>query len=334
MNRIKSILLGCAALLCANPAGADDSSAALGAGGVALTQSADIRMAAEDLRISPKEVRIRFAFANDSAKDIDTVVAFPLPDIDTSQFYEEPLGTTTKDPVNFIGFDVMADGKKIPFQVEQRAIYKGRDVTDIVKSAGVPVNIVDPSFVKTIDGLSTAKRKVLAAADLIDLESGAGVHPHWVARTKFFWHQLFPAGKTVVFEQRYQPVTGQSFFGGEELKGGEDAHYWQENFCLDASTRATITARLAAYKKVDKQNGGMLNAFTTDYILITGNNWKGPIGKFHLTIDKLKPENVLSMCWDGELKKTGATTFEAMRENFAPQHDIKLLVLSTAPSGD
>ena len=68
----------------------------------------------------------------------------------------------------------------------------------------------------------------------------------------------------------------------------------------------------------------MLYALTTDYILVTGNNWKGPIGHFHLTLDKEKPDNVMSLCWDGELKKTGATTFEATRENFAPAHDIHL----------
>ena len=64
---------------------------------------------------------------------------------------------------------------------------------------------------------------------------------------------------------------------------------------------------------------------------MTGNNWKGPIGRFHLTIDKLKADNILSMCWDGDLRKTGATTFEAERTNFAPPRDIKLLVLSGSP---
>jgi hypothetical protein len=72
---------------------------------------------------------------------------------------------------------------------------------------------------------------------------------------------------------------------------------------------------------------GMLIAYQTDYILKTANNWNGPIGRFHLTLDKLKPETALSLCWDGELKKTGPTTFEAVRTNFAPARDIHLLVL-------
>src|SRR5580698_6175018 len=102
----------CAAIVLPSSAVADDSSAALGAGGLALTQSSDIRMAKEDLFVSPKSVRVRFEFANDSAKDIDTIVAFVLPDIDTYKYWGEAIGATTTDPVNFVGFEVVADGKR------------------------------------------------------------------------------------------------------------------------------------------------------------------------------------------------------------------------------
>ncbi len=62
-------------------------------------------------------------------------------------------------------------------------------------------------------------------------------------------------------------------------------------------------------------------------MLKTANNWKGPIGRFRLTLDKLKPANAISLCWDGALKRTGPATFEAMRDGFAPARDIELLVL-------
>jgi Domain of unknown function (DUF4424) len=62
-------------------------------------------------------------------------------------------------------------------------------------------------------------------------------------------------------------------------------------------------------------------------VLKTANNWKGPIGHFRLTLDKLAPDAVLSLCWDGALKKAGATTFEGTRDDFAPQRDVELLVL-------
>src|SRR5215469_2255509 len=333
MIRVTCALIGCLVVLAASYASADDSSAALDAGGLVLTHSADIRMAAEDLYVSPKEVRVRFTFANDSRKDIDTIVAFPLPDIDNYKFWGEAVGTVTGDPVNFVGFEVKEDGRKIPFQVEQHAIFSGRDVTDIVKSAGAPVNVVVDGGTKAMESLPKRALDALSRAGLVERD-GNDIIAKWTTRTKFFWQQHFPAGKTVALDERYQPVTGQSFFSDEELKDGksEDAQYWQNTFCLDGPTRSSIAGKLSAAKKTNSENmGGLLNAFTTDYVLVTGNNWKGPIGHFHLTVDKLTKENVLSMCWDGALKKASANTFEAERENFAPARDIRLLVLTSAP---
>src|ERR1700722_6204619 len=155
----------CMASLLAGEATADDSSAALGMGGLAFTKSADIRMADEDLSISPNAVHIRFAFANESGHDVDTVVAFPLPDIDTEQFTHEALGTTTSDPVNFVGFKVKADGKAVAPSVEQRAFLKDRDVTAIVKSVGLGVNVVGDW--QALQHLSPAGKAKLKAAGLL-----------------------------------------------------------------------------------------------------------------------------------------------------------------------
>jgi hypothetical protein len=320
------------ALLLSTASFADDSSAALGAGGVILTQSANIRMLKEDLFVSPNKVRIRFEFVNDSAKDIDTIVAFPLPDIDMNEFTESPVGTMTDDPLNFVGFTVTADGRRISPQVEQRAFYKGKDVTDIVRRAGVPLMMNDPRFNAITEKLPADKRKILEAADLADGESGSFEHPHWTVRTRFWWHQVFPAHQTVVLEHGYQPVTGQSFFTKYELdpKNGDGADY-MHRYCIDPGTRAALASRIAS-KTPSMEDGGMLLAFSTDYILVSGNNWKGPIGHFHLTLDKLKPDNILSICWSGTLTKTGATTFEATEENFSPKADIKLLVLTDMPA--
>ena len=329
---MRALLYGgaiCAALLCVNGAVADDSSAALGAGGLVLSQSQDIRMADEDLRISPKSVHVRFVFANDSRKDIDTIVAFVLPDIDSGKFWGSPLGTVTDDPVNFMGFSLKSDGKPVAAAVEQRAFLKGRDVTDIVKSVGVPINIDLGKGNDKLQALPAAKRKILTAAGLAEFDSSNNAIALWTVRTRFYWHQHFPSGKSVVLEQSYQPVTGQSFFGPTELEGkSDDSNYYAKNFCLDAPTRATLARMIAAAKKSKSDGGGYLNAYETDYTLSTGNNWKGPIGHFHLTLDKLAPDNVISLCWDGKLKKAGTAAFEDTRENLAPKGDIKLLVIS------
>jgi hypothetical protein len=334
MHTYRSALLAGAALLFVSPSLADDSSAALGAGGVVLTRATDVRMAREDLYVSPNKVRIRFEFANDSKNDISTVVAFPLPDIDAGRFYEEPLGEMTADPVNFVGFSVVADGKRVTPQVEQRAFYKGRDVTATLNALHVPVNVISQSNIQNFDKLSPAQMKALEKAGLADGSSGED-RPTWLIRTKFFWTQKFPAGKTVVLEHSYQPVTGGTFYVADDLKGGtsdpNDRH-WNKNYCIDPATLKAIDARIGPKAPGGNANG-TLEAQTTDYILMSGNNWKGPIGHFHLTLDKLKPANILSLCWDGNLKKSGATTFAFTQDNYAPTRDIHLLVLSDIPKG-
>jgi hypothetical protein len=334
MQNYRGALLAGACLLFASQTLADDSSAALGAGGVVLTQAADVRMAKEDLYVSPDKVRIRFEFANDSKNDINTVVAFPLPDIDANQYYEEPLGDMTADPVNFVGFTVVADGKRITPQVEQRAIYKGRDVTATLAALHIPVNVISQTNIQMLNSLKPAQIAGLEKAGLADHDSGDGEHPHWIIRTKFFWNQKFPAGKTVVLEHSYQPVSGGTFYTSMDLKDNpkdQDSRHWNTNYCVDSTTLKAITARIGS-KTGKPEDGGNMEARTTDYILMSGNNWKGPIGHFHLTLDKLKPANILSLCWDGNLKKSGATTFDFTADNYAPPRDIHLLVLSDIPA--
>ncbi|MBU6297016.1 MAG: DUF4424 family protein [Alphaproteobacteria bacterium] len=321
MRLIVCGLVACA--LTAASAEADDSSAALSAGGIVFTRNTPVRMAAEDLAISPKAVRIRFEFANDTDKDIDTVVAFPLPDIDMATFWSTPLGAVIDNPLNFVGFKAVVDGKAVPLSVEQRAFLKGKDVTALIVGAGLPVNLIAGNGYQKLDALPPDEHRRLMAAGAVQGDGKTEFVPQWIVRTRFYWTQRFPAHKTVVIEHSYQPVTGQSFFSAADAKGP----YNGVNYCLDAPTRAAIRAKAAERKKADPEGGGYLTAYQTDYILKTAGNWRGPIGRFRLTLDKLKPGSVMSLCWDGPLQKTGPTTFEAVRTNFAPARDIHLLVL-------
>lgn len=319
------------ALAAALPAAlADDSSAMLGAGGVVvLTKNADIRMAAEDLYISPKAVGVHYSFVNDSDRDQDLVMAFPLPDIDNYEYSESPIGTTVDSLPNFVGFKLTVDGKPVAPTAEVRAIYKGRDVTKEVLAAGLPLNIVLGGGYDMLQKLPKATHDALLKADLIE---GAGgddtVHAKWLTTTKFWWKAHFPARGTVTIDHSYQPVTGQTFFTTYALSEKEQYVDYDKTYCFDSGTVSAIRGRLDALKR-KTGNDGMLNQYTTDFVIVTANNWKGPIGRFHLTVDKLKPDNVLSMCWGGDLKKTGPTRFESTLTDFAPRKDIQILVLET-----
>ncbi len=142
----------------------------------------------------------------------------------------------------------------------------------------------------------------------------------------------FPAGKTISVDHTYQPVTGQSFFSDSEINTPDKDYDNVKLYCIDAGTKAKILQEIKAISAKDAENGSLLNAYRTDFIIQTANNWKGPIGKFLLTIDKLKPDIILSMCWGGNLQKTGATRFESTLTNFAPKKDVKFLVLEL-PTG-
>lgn len=317
---MRAFAAGLAAALSCAPALADDSSAALSAGGLVFVKQADIRMAAEDLILSPRRATVRYEFVNDGARDVDTVVAFPMPDIDVRQFWYEPLGTTLERTPNFMGFALKVDGRTVQATPDERAVLDGRDVTAEVRRAGLPINIAGSDLVKKLDRLDPAARKALEKKGLVEID-GSEAHPHWIAKTSYWWHQKFPAGRTVVIEHSYQPVTGQSFFNDVSLDASNT-----KAFCVDRATAEAIRAKVAR-RDPNGPNGNYLQAYQTGFVLKTANNWKGPIGRFRLTVDKLKPGNIVSLCWDGALKKTGATTFETTRENFAPTRDIDLLVL-------
>lgn len=63
------------------PAKANDTFAEMAAGGIQISRSAEIEMTSEDLYISPSEVRVDYTFRNTTDKDIETTVAFPMPEL-------------------------------------------------------------------------------------------------------------------------------------------------------------------------------------------------------------------------------------------------------------
>ncbi|MEJ0028151.1 MAG: DUF4424 family protein [Rhizomicrobium sp.] len=330
MRRIGAVAALASAAL-APAALADDSSAMLGAGGIVLTKSADIRMAVEDLFLSPTAVKVHYVFANDSANDIDTIVAFPLPDIDNYEYSESPIGTTLDTTPNFVGFKLLIDGKPVAATAEVRAIQDGRDVTAQVLAAGAPLDVVIGGGYDKLQKLSKSARASLIKQGLLEGDDSY-THAKWTTTTKYWWKMHFPAHGTVSVDHTYQPVTGQTFFTTYALSDKEQWSDYAKNYCIDASTRATIAGGFAAMKKATG-NDGLFNQYTTQFVIKTANNWKGPIGRFHLTLDKLKPSNILSLCWAGNLAKTGATRFESTLTDFAPKADIKFLVLELPAPG-
>lgn len=332
----------------ATPGVANDSLATLGAGGLELTTSADIVMESEDLFLSPKEVRVRYVFRNVSDQDITARVAFPMPEVPFGPADNVDLPDPEKD--NFVDFSVTVEGQTLEPELEQRAIsspveydsqkpspYRaGTDITSAVLKAGLPVNAKLPEWQKAIKALPADKRVQLVKQgvlypDSLDAHGAVETYgPQWSLRETYHWEQTFPANKPVVVEHRYTPVIGGSFVTGADGDAESIRSEYQERYCIDQAGMAGIQHILAKATPAAKRGEGdpYLYIYKTEYILKTGANWKGKIGHFKLTLDKLHADAILSTCADG-IKKTGPTTFEVQRSNFSPNRDISFVIFLT-----
>jgi hypothetical protein len=105
------------------------------------------------------------------------------------------------------------------------------------------------------------------------------------------------------------------------LTEADGAAQERRDYCVDDSLMAAVKATV-------KPGEGVPAFFDNyiDYVLVTGANWKAPIGDFRMTIDKGAAANLISFCGDGVVK-TGPTTFAVHYTNFTPTRDVKVLLL-------
>lgn len=258
-------LLSLLAITSLSTAQANDSTAAFGVGGLVFTKSEHIVMQEEDLLISKDKIRVAYKFYNTSDQPITTRVAFPLPEVileaDGSPLPYYTEETLPKDK-NILKFSVSIDGKKQPFESEDK---------------------------KRFD------KDVQAYAH--------NITHHWM--------QTFPAKKVVSVVHEYTPGVGGSVeYGMQDEATGK--------FCIDQDLQRWL-------KQLEKTNSRAATD-VIEYILTTGANWKGPIGKFKLTVKKSDPNEKLSFCGSG-IKKIDAKTFVMEKTNFTPKQDLHILYL-------
>lgn len=319
------------------PALANDTMAELKTGGLTFTRSLDISMEEEKLYISPKEVRVDYVFRNTSDKAIDTIVAFPMPDIEGGP--EQNVDTGDIESDNFLGFSVTQDGQAIEPELQQKVSVAGIDMTDVVTSAKVPLL---PLSQKARDAVAALPQDVLAdwlarglvIPDIYDDGSGMKTNymPMWKLHSVYYWRTSFPPGQDVRVSHKYRPSVGGTVaitFLEPDGKPREGTFQeYQKKYCIDDAFVKTAQRALGGAEE------GTSPYFENwiSYVLTTGANWMGPIKKFTLTIDKGEPDNFVSFCGEG-VKKAGPTTFEMTATDFYPEKDLDILLLvpSQAP---
>lgn len=309
------------ALLCA-PARANDSASELDAGGLVLRQEPGIALASEDLSISRERIDVAYVFRNQVDEPRTVRIAFPLPPIDGRVLGSSALKLPHLDRANFVGFTVTVDGRPVEPELEERAFVGEREVTDLLRRHGLPLNPL------RFTELEAAQKRIDRAtwAELVK----AGLFPDdaemfdglWRSEAKFHWVQTFPPGKEVRIAHSYAPVSGFHFL---DLKEASRAGY-RATYCLDDPGLAAIR-RLHA--KAPSESGH-LRAFVVPYIVTTARNWAAPIGRFTLTVDKGSPEAVVSFCRTG-IRKIGPTRFRWEARDYVPDHDLRILFVLPGP---
>lgn len=303
-------------LLATAPAAhANDSVATLGAGGLVLQRSTDIAMAKEELFISAEKVTVDYVFRNTSDSDVTTLVAFPMPDLVPAVYASgSDFAMPDRDADNFMKFTVTVDGAAVTPELELRAFAGPLDVTRALAEAHVPLNPVRPEAESAIAALAQDTRAALVEHGAI-MPDGT---PNWTLKSTYYWRQSFKANAETLVHHDYEPGTGVWFYDPSLLADKELTAL----YCIDKSTARALS----------KPPEGRSFALAHDirYVLMTGNNWAGPIGDFTLTVDKLDPEGVVSFCMDG-VKKVAPTQFRARHRDFVPEKDLAILVVTPTP---
>ena len=317
-------------LAVAGAARANDTEAVLGAGGLTFAKSRDLRMEGEDLRLARDEVRVAYVFRNLSNRPVTTRIAFPLPDVDVGDMSETPhhfhLSGRDGDIVNF---RLWVDGRAAPVTLDARAVNaKGQDVTELLRRFQIPLIGVhsETEVDSALNALTPAAVKILGAAGAVYADEWTAhsdvKHPGWKVKAAFHWVQTFPAHAAVRIEHRYTPVLGGVHFErvADLAKPGalRGEGLWPDEkrgWCLSpASVRALP--------------GGAISAAWLEYVLRTGANWAGPIGRFRLVI-AADPRGIVSTCpIAGLTLQRRGPSLVAERANFTPTSDIAVLFVS------
>jgi len=254
---------------------------------------------------------------------VTATLAFPMPDVTIDGPEGAPM-IPKGNSDNFLGFTTQVDGKTVTASLQQTAvsIADGVDRTAYLKGLGVPLAVYTDATAKAVNALPKAKQDELVQMGLaMPFDEGTQhfLIPTWTVRSSYVWSETFPSGRPVTIEHDYTPSVGGTVFVPWETDPTATAA--RAEYCVDDAFAAAV-AILAKGRPGDEEH--------IDYVLVTGANWKGPIGDFRMTIDKGAAANLVSFCGTGVIK-TGPTTFEVDYKNFTPTANVSVLLIPAHP---
>ncbi|MDR3410410.1 MAG: DUF4424 family protein [Formivibrio sp.] len=276
---------------------ANDTSFGDDNGTITFKHQSDISMDKESLFISENNILVDYVFTNTSQHDLDIPIAFPMP----------PIFFVDSDHNEIENFKLLVNGKLQETEHKLVVLLDDKvDISDKMAKLGWAADDV-VNFIQSGD--IPRGKKPLPAKWFYK-----GNQPRFTMSNYFIWQQHFPAGTPVSIRHSYKP----SVTTGVPLPASHIIENFAKETCLDKNSQSTI-------KKQNTDFGiGWANL---RYILVTANNWQGAIKDFNLIVKKQSPSDLISLCFDNDLKKTDPLTFEFHQENFKPQQDLNLLFI-------
>ena len=287
-------LLGLWAFASGGLAFANDSSFGDSNGSIVLMEQSDISLEKESLFISESRVEVEYVFRNNATEDLTLPMAFPMP----------PMFFGPRDHNAITDFKLWVDGNAVKTTRTLVVLLDGRDITKELNQLGWGE--------KELVSLLTDGEAPETAQALPRRWFGKEGEPRFTLHEYFLWSQHFPAGQPLKIRHAYVP----SISTGVPVPASAIIDSSEDEVCMDEAAKAGIRRRERGYGVAWAQ---------LEYILVTANNWRGPIGEFHLTLRKAHPSDLISLCFDGKLRKTDPVTFEFHQKAFRPKQDLNIL---------
>ncbi len=288
----------CSLLFIAPLIWANDTSSGDENGTIVFKSQPQVSMDKETLFISEQEVQVEYSFTNQAKEPVHTQVTFPMP----------PIYIGLSDHNTLEEFTVWVNNRSQP--VSKALVVKLSDGTDITRqfneSTWTPIDV--KAFAE--EQIAPTKKTALPK-EWFDKDG----MPRFTMSHYYSWQQTFPAGKTTHVRHRYKPSVDTGVPQAPDVLIADFA----KAACIDGRTQAGM-------KKLANEHG--LDWRYLRYILLTANNWQGPIKSFELTIKKQQPTQIMSLCFDGELTKIDPLTFKFRAKDFTPRQDLNILFLS------
>ena len=354
------------AISLATSASANDSEGAdITTGGLEFLRNEYIRIASEDLFVSPDLIRVEYTYENTHYEDIQIQVAFPIKVV--SGWGQE---LSVEEVVRQLEFKTWVNGDPIDWfpylgaNVENEALCRdlwltrnqifdeygfcfstlsGRMVFDNsdCTSGTVSLSQIDEERVSAIRAseLQNSCSAEPVVQDVNPVQSTGQVNAEdyvSIMRT-----QVFPANSLTKVVHEYRPDVGGGipmFIWEEEPKlrteadwgpGERDTGEFSWLFgCVDVDD---YNSAILAWRETEfdgspssnETNFWALSQNWLNYVLVTGANWSGPIGRFRLEIST-EDKKIVNSCFPG-LQRVSDTSLVFEASDFTPTENLSVM---------